>query len=104
MEKLKSMAEGFMGSQPSASVSDVPESPMGDLAGLIQGISPDQLGTMVRLFKQLNGAQDDDRTRLLLALRPHLSEKRQQRVDQAVKLLKIASVLPLVGESGLFSL
>ena len=44
---------------------------------------------------------ETDESRLLLALKPHLSEKRQDRVDRAVKLLRIASVLPLISAQGL---
>ena len=104
MEQLRSMAEGLLGNQAVSVPESPPAASSGDISSLMQGVGPEQLGSIMKVMKLLNGAQDDNRTRLLLALRPHLSEKRQKRVDQAVKLLKLASVLPAIGESGLFSL
>jgi len=40
----------------------------------------------------------------LLALKPHLTDERQQRIDKAVKLLRIISVIPLLKEQGLLEL
>lgn len=106
MEQIRSMAEGLLGHVPQASPPPeaAPAPPLGDLSDLMQGIRPEQLGSLMKMARALGAARDDDRTRLLLALRPHLSPKRQEKVDQAVKLLKLSSLLPMIGESGLFSL
>ena len=47
--------------------------------------------------------QDDDNTALLLALKPHLSEKRQQRVGRAVRLLRLYRAASALQENGLLS-
>ena len=47
--------------------------------------------------------QDDENTALLLALKPHLSEKRQQRVGKAVKLLRLCRAASAMQENGLLS-
>ena len=108
MKQLQSMAQGLMGEgglDLSALMPQVQEKPvMPDVSGLMGGVSPDQMGMMMKLMSAFNSTKEDDRTRLLMALRPHLTDKRQQRVDQAVKLLKLASVLPLISESGIFRL
>lgn len=108
MKQLQSMAQGLMGEGGldfSALIPQQQEKPvMPDISGLMGGISPDQMGMMMKLMSAFNSTKEDDRTRLLMALRPHLTDKRQQRVDQAVKLLKLASVLPLISESGIFRL
>ena len=57
---------------------------------------------MQGMMNALNGAGDDDRSRLLMAIKPFLSEDRRPRVDSAIKLLKIASLLKLAGELDLF--
>ncbi len=75
-----------------------------DLSQMLGSISTDQMGGIMRVMSALNSNRGDDRTALLLALKPHLSKQRQPRVDKAVKLLKIASIMPLVSESGLFEL
>lgn len=108
MKQLQSMAQGLMGEgglDLSALMPQVQEKPaIPDIGGLMGDISPDQMGMMMKLMSAFNSTKEDDRTRLLMALRPHLTDKRQQRVDQAVKLLKLASVLPLISESGIFRL
>ena len=45
--------------------------------------------------------QEDDSIRLLQALAPLLSEKRQKKAKQAVTLLRLMKVLPSLKESGM---
>lgn len=54
---------------------------------------------------QLLGAisSDDKDCGLLLALRPHLSEEKQKRLDKAVKLIKLYNVFITMRESGMLS-
>ena len=47
--------------------------------------------------------QEDDATRLLRALRPLLSQARQKKVDEALKILQMLRLLPLLKESGVLS-
>lgn len=65
------------------------------------GLSPAQLAGMVKMVSALNSRKEDDRTRLLLALRPHLSPEKRERIDKAVKFLKIMDILPLIRGSGI---
>jgi len=48
--------------------------------------------------------QEVDNTRLLHALRPLLGPERQKKLDEAIKLLQLMRVLPLLKSSGLFNL
>lgn len=67
-----------------------PEQPLPDLAGL------------TRLMPLLSGAgQDTEDTRLLYALKPYLHGHRAQRLEEAVRLLKLAHLLPLLQEQGI---
>ena len=108
MKQLQSMAQGLMGEGgfdlSSLMPQEQPKQTIPDISGLMGGVSPDQINMMMKLMSAFNSTKEDDRTRLLMALRPHLTDKRKQRVDQAVKLLKLASVLPLINESGIFRL
>ena len=56
------------------------------------------------LMSAFNNQKNDRRTELLLALKPHLSEERRERVDKAVKILKIVSILPALKEQGLLDI
>ncbi len=58
---------------------------------------------IAKVLSSLKSYGDDNRSQLLLALRPHLSSERQARVDKAVKLLKLVGMLPLLQESGILS-
>ena len=53
------------------------------------------------LLGQVN--REDDSTRLLRALRPLLGPERQKKVDEAMKILQMMRLLPLLKESGVFS-
>lgn len=46
--------------------------------------------------------EEDDTTRLLFAIRPFLSEKRQKKLDEATKMLKMMKLLPLIKDFNLF--
>lgn len=50
-----------------------------------------------------NFSQRDRNTELLLALKPHLKEERQLKVDKAVKMLKFMTVYSVAKESGLLN-
>ena len=96
MEKIKSLAGSLLEGQGPLAAASPPA------AGDCGTISPGEIQTIMKLMSAMKNDQDDDRTRLLLSLKPHLSQERQQRVDQAVKLLKLITLLPLIRESGLF--
>lgn len=68
--------------------------------GLFSGID---LGTMAKAASLLGAVSSpNDSERLLLALKPLLREENRGKVDTAVRLLKLISLLPLLKESGLF--
>lgn len=102
LETIKSIADSLMGDDGASAPKSKDNSP--DLSQLFSSVTPDQMGGIMRIMGALNSKGSDDRTALLLALKPHLSQPRRDRVDKAVKLLKIASVMPLVTESGIFNL
>lgn len=123
MQQIKSMAAALgLGTQPEAAPS--PPSPDANaLAGLLSslngsqnqppaqsptaalgGITPEALQTISRiapLLSQVN--REDDSTRLLHALRPLLSPPRQKKLDEAIKILQMMRLLPLLKDSGLLS-
>ncbi len=55
-----------------------------------------QLGAMLNA----SGAPDPN-TGLLLALRPHLRQERQEKVDRAVKMLRLLTVWNLMKDNGM---
>ncbi|MCD7847870.1 MAG: hypothetical protein LUG49_07610 [Oscillospiraceae bacterium] len=88
---------------------------IGELAAML-GLSPDgspqqeapkapenpDMSAIAGLMQKMKSFQpDDDNTRFLLALRPLLGEEKQNKIDRAVKVLRLLNLLPLISESGL---
>ena len=62
-----------------------------------------ELAAIGRLMPLLSGmGQDTPDTQLLYALRPYLRGQRVRRLDEAVRLLKLTHLLPLLQEQGVF--
>ena len=47
--------------------------------------------------------QDDNSAKLLSALKPMLSEKRQEKITQAIRILQLMKLMPLLKDSGILS-
>lgn len=99
MEKIRAAAKNILGeavNDPDPQKNDggisLPENLLNNM-GSIQNI--------MRIMGLLNQRKEDSRVNLLLALKPHLSHERAKRVDKAVSLLRVASLLPLLREEGL---
>ncbi len=82
---------------------------MGALGGLLggggnalSGANGETLQAMTRLLPLLNSfQQEDDNTRLLHALRPMLGEERRKKLDEAVKIMQMLRLLPLLKNQGI---
>ncbi len=62
----------------------------------------DMLSMMTRLVPLLSDInKEDDTSRLLLALKPFLSEERKKKLAQAEKIIKIMKLLPLLKDTPL---
>ena len=57
--------------------------------------------TMLKIGKALSSLKTDDKdVALLRAIKPFISDERKHKVDEAVKILKLLSHLPLLKDSG----
>ncbi len=99
LERVRAMAEGFLGEQKMQNENKAP-----DIGSVLSGggLDPMQITKIMSVMSHLKQSSDDNRSRLLLALKPHLSTPRQEKVDTAIKLLKLLELLPLLKDSGLF--
>lgn len=104
LEKMKGMAEMLLGSAgPAPAPAEPPPKAAAPAVTPFSGLAPNELQTMMRMAKAFQSIpKEDSRTNLLLALKPHLSEPRQAKVDEAIKLLKVVSIMPILREQGLF--
>ena len=95
MAKLQAMAGSLFGGDGSPSAPAEPPSPSPD-------VSPAQIAGLMKMANLLKNSSGDHRAGVLMSLRPYLSEHRQKRVDDAVKLLQLVSILPAIKEAGIF--
>ena len=65
---------------------------------------PEMLKNIMNIMSRINSsAGDDSRSNFILSLKPLLSEKRQAKADEAIKMMRIFDLLPIIKESGLLS-
>ena len=103
LEQIKNMAAGLFGE--GRLPFDIPSEPKNEPKtedSLFGDVDVGKLMGVIGKLKSKSG--ENDKTRLLLALKPHLSEERQGRVDTAVKILKLLDLAPMLKELGIFSL
>lgn len=61
------------------------------------------IGMLLKMKDMFSSTKASDKnSQLLLALRPHLKDKNKEKVDGAIKIMKLISLLPLIKDSGLF--
>ncbi|HCC01546.1 MAG TPA: hypothetical protein DHW78_06365 [Ruminococcaceae bacterium] len=89
--------------QPSAPASNSAGSPMDMLSGLNNsGLNAETLGLITKLAPMFASMkEEDDNTRLLHALRPLLSSPRQKKLDEAIRLMQLMRMLPMLRQSGI---
>ena len=91
LEQLKNMAESIFSGDDSNSPQDDNIPPL------------ENIGAIMGILSKLNGKEENDRTRLINSLKPYLSDSRKQKADNAIKLLKIIELWPLIKESGMLN-
>ena len=72
--------------------------PAENTAPALPGVNLPALSALGKLMNS-----DDDRIRLIEALKPLLSEGRQKKADEAEKMLRLMSALPALKDSGLLN-
>ena len=91
MERIKKMAEGIMSDGGNTAVQETLNMP-----------SATDMSAIMNAVNMLKSGNDDRRVKLLVALRPYLSEERKPRLDRAIKLIKLYSVMPLLKDTDIF--
>ena len=100
MARVREMAQSILGdgqatpqqSEETQSIfgSDMPDS--------------EDIKKIIGIMSHLKSSKNDSKAQLLLSLKPHLSKPRQDKVDTAVKILKIIEILPYLKDSGILNL
>ena len=75
------------------------ESPLENgTADFFSGLDPQMLTKIMSIMKKLNSSPKDPRCDFLNALKPLLSKDKQQKADEAIKMLQLLSLLPLLND------
>lgn len=90
MNRVRQMAESILSDKEEETTDD----------SIFGSFGSEELGNIMSIVSRLNNQQNDARTSLLLALKPHLSETKQEKVDTAIKILRLLDLLPILKESG----
>lgn len=94
MAQVMSLAQslqGQLGEVGSAAVStETPAPPKEGLGDLLGGLDPALLTRLLPVIQQLNRRESSDAATLLYALRPFLRAERQEKVERAVQLARLA--------------
>jgi len=101
LKQVRDLAESILGNDAKSQKS----SPQSNAAGFGDiGIEPAQLAKIMSIVSRIKNNNADNRANLLLALKPMLSAPRREKVDTAIKLLKLIDLLPILKENGIFEL
>lgn len=90
MNRVRQMAESILSDKEEEQTDD----------SVFSSFGGEELGNIMTIVSKLNNQQNDARTNLLLALKPHLSKEKQEKVDTAIKILRLLELLPILKESG----
>lgn len=91
IEELKSTAEAVFGkSDETTSEKNRPTN-----SDLFSTIDPGMIGKITKIMGAINN-ESGRRCKLIEALKPNLSPERQKKADQAIQILKLLEILPLI--------
>lgn len=101
LNKVRAMAENLLGNDKA---NEQPTSaPRTDSVFGDSGLDPAQIAKVMSVMSRLKSSNTDSRANLLLALKPLLSAPRREKVDTAIKLLRLIDMLPLIKDSGILN-
>lgn len=91
IENLKNVASSMFSAEkpPQEPKKSAPDFDLSSLMGIASVMSA------------ISSEKKDPRCDLLMALRPMVAKERQQKIDQAVKMLQLAAVFKAIGANGL---
>ena len=92
LAQLQSMAAGLFGGEEKRAAPPPPAQPEPELADLLNNAQ--LMGQLSRIMQAMR--QEDSRTRLIAALKPLLSVPRRKRADEAIRLLRLLELLPMM--------
>lgn len=100
MENLKNAAQSMFSSGQNGETPRQNQSPPKKEQPKNDGFDFSSFAQLASIMSALNSEKNDPRCDLLSALRPLVGKERQQKIDQAIKMLRLISVVKVLGVSG----
>lgn len=94
IENLKAAAESFFGGKEERKEEAAPSGKMPDLSSILGNAR--MMAKISAIMSMMN--KQDNRAELIKALKPLLSEKRRRRADDAIQMLRLFEILPMMGQ------
>ena len=91
IEELKSTAEAVFGQ----SGGSADKQKQAENSNPFSSFDPKMIGKITKIMGAMNN-ESGRRCKLIEALKPNLSPERQKRADQAIQILKLLEILPLI--------
>lgn len=102
IDMLKNAAQDIFSAMGEKTQKETQKETKNEGGGFFDGFSPDieTIGKIMSLMEKLGRRPEDPRCTLLLSLKPMLSKRRQDKVDDAVKIISLLALLPFIEELG----
>lgn len=97
IENLRSAAESFFGNDEKKEKKEECSAPTGGMPDLSSILGNAQMMAKISSVMSMMNKRDN-RSELIRALKPLLSEKRRKRADDAMQMLKLFEILPMMGQ------
>ncbi len=97
IEQLSNMAETFLGSDNKQNAGQTKQS-REKKDDIPFNFDPQTIAKIMKIMNKLSSRPQDPRCDLLTALKPMLSRNRQKKADEAINMLRILSLLPMLSE------
>lgn len=71
-----------------------------DALSALSGMDPAMMKKLSAIMGVMNGGGNDSRTAFIAALKPLLSPERRHKVDEALRMMRLLEVLPILRDQG----
>lgn len=101
MKKIMDLARSLSSESTESADETESGSPAAAAQDTADGIDPAALGMMAKVIKEYSSSVSDDKSSLLMSLKPFLKSNRHDTIDKALNILKLSKVAKIAfGEFG----
>lgn len=110
IQSLQSVAQSLFGGQnqggqagPTQQNTPLPTAGQNGAAealGALSGIDPAMMKKLSAIMGAMNGGGNDSRTAFIAALKPLLSPERRHKADEALRMMRLLEMLPILRDQG----